>query len=382
VGDESGGAVRIVMLIQSYLPVLGGAQRQVERLGPLLEQEGFDVMVLTRRPPGTAPRERRAGLVVRRVPGPHTGTLGSANFTLRAMAELVRLRPDVVHVHDLLSPSTAALLATALRPAPVVAKVLSTGPGGDVDRLLHKPAGAIRMRLLARRFAGFVALSADVERELAGHGVPARRIWRIPNGVDTERFRPARDAAERAALRAASGLPDDGLPLWLYCGRFAAVKRLELLVEAMTRAPGRLLLVGEGDEQPRLRELVERRGLAGRVLLRPVVDDPAPLYRVADAYLSASSTEGMSGSVLEAMASALPVVAAPASGMAELLGDGAGIVLERADPAALAAQLSSLAGDAERARALGAAARERAGRDFSLASTAAQLAALYRTLAR
>lgn len=380
--SSAAGAMRVVMLIQSYLPVLGGAQRQVQRLGPLLRDEGFEVIVVTRRPPGTPLREAEPGLAVRRVPGPDTGPRGSLNFTLRAAGEIVRLRPDVVHVHDLLSPSTAALLGTALRPAPVAAKVLSTGPGGDIDRLLHKPAGAARLRLLARRFSAFVSLSGDVEDELRSHGVPAERVWRIPNGVDTTRFRPAASAQERLALRTGLGLPADGEPLWLYCGRFADIKRVDLLIEAMAGAPGRLLLVGEGAEEEVLRAQVRSLGLEDRVVIRPVVDDPAPLYRAADAYLSASTTEGMSGSVLEAMASALPVVAAPASGMDELLGGGAGVLLGDGAPAAFAAALTQLAGDPSQGAAAGAAARERAAGSFSLQSTAARLAALYRAIAR
>lgn len=374
--------MRVVMVIQSYLPVLGGAQRQVQRLGPLLEAEGFEVIVVTRRPPGTPLREAQPGIDVRRMPGPDTGPRGSLNFTARAAREIVRLRPDVVHVHDLLSPATAALLGTALRPAPVAAKVLSTGPGGDVDRLLHKPAGAARLRLLARRFAAFVSLSADVEAELRKHGVPADRVWRIPNGVDTGRFHPAACADERRAGRSALGLPADDQPLWLYCGRFADVKRVDLLVEALVDAPGRLLLVGEGGEEDALRRLVADRGLSDRVTLRPVVEDPAPLYRAADAYLSASTTEGMSGSVLEAMATALPVVAAPASGMDELLGGDAGVLVGDGAPATFAAALAALAADPGRAAAVGGAARERAVRDYSLQSTAAQLASMYRSIAR
>ena len=288
----------------------------------------------------------------------------------------------MVHVHDLLSPSTAALVGTALRPAPVAAKVLSTGPGGDVDRLLQKPAGAARLRLLARRFSAFVSLSADVEAELRDHGVPAGRVWRIPNGVDTARFRPVAGADERRAGRAELGLPVDDQPLWLYCGRFADVKRVDLLIEALAGAPGRLLLVGEGGEEAALRRLVEARGLSERVMLRPVVDDPAPLYRAADAYLSASTTEGMSGSVLEAMATALPVVAAPASGMDELLGGGAGVLLGDGGAPEFAAALTALAADPARGATAGSRARERAIRDFSLQSTAAQLAAMYRAIAR
>ncbi len=379
VGDVSG--MRVAMLIQSYLPVLGGAQRQVQRLGPLLADEGVDVTVVTRRPPGTALRQREPGVLVRRMPGPQTGSAGSLNYTARAAAEVVRLRPSLVHVHDLLSPATAALLGTALRPAPVVAKVLSTGPGGDVDRLLHKPAGAARMRLMARRVDAFVCLSADVEDELVDHGVPRERLHRIPNGVDTEAFCPSGPVTERRELRARLGLPPGDELLWLYCGRFAGVKRLNILVEALPDAPGRLLLVGEGADEPALRALARAHGLTDRVLFRPMVEDPAPLYRAADGYVSASGTEGMSGSVLEAMACGLPVVAAPASGMRELLGDGAGILLDRADPAQFAAALRTIARDPAWAAGIGAVARERAAAQFSLRATAGSLAELYRSLA-
>jgi glycosyltransferase involved in cell wall biosynthesis len=313
------------------------------------------------------------------MPGPDTGPLGSAAYTVGAALDLLRLRPDLIHVHDLLSPSTAALLATRLRPVPVVAKVLSTGPGGDVDRLLHKPGGARRLHRIGDRFAAFACLSHEVEDELAAHGVPRGRCRRIANGVDTTVFRPARDAAERRAAREALGIPVDDEPLWLSYGRFADVKRLDVLIDALAAAPGRLLLVGEGPLEARLRE--QAAGLGDRIVIRPVVDDTAPLCRAADAYLSASSTEGMSGAVLEAMAAGLPVVAAPASGMDALLGDGAGVLLDGGDAPAFTTALRELAADRGRGAALGARARARAERDFSLARTADLLTALYRELA-
>src|SRR5829696_4801306 len=132
------------MVIQSFLPVLGGAQRQVDLLAPLLQRRGIELTVITRRPAGTARRERRPGLEVRRMPGPDRGAAGSIAYTAGGLMALARLRPDVVHVHDLLSPSTIALLGRPLLRAPVIAKVLSTGPGGDLDRLLTKPLGRTR----------------------------------------------------------------------------------------------------------------------------------------------------------------------------------------------------------------------------------------------
>lgn len=363
------------MVIQSFLPVLGGAQRQVDLLGPLLERRGVSVDVVTRRPPNTTRFELRHGLRVRRMPGPVSGPGGSLAYTVCGATALALLRPDVVHVHDLLSPSTIALVSRPATRAPIVAKVLSTGPGGDIERLLTKPLGRSRLEAMAKAFAAFICLSGDVEEELVEHGVPRDRLHRIPNGVDVEHLRPASGDAERRSLRERHALPD-GAPLALYCGRFDSVKRLEMLVQAMRGSGWNLALVGEGAEEERLRRMAREQGLDGSIAFLPKVDDPAPLYRAADTYVSASSTEGMSNSVLEAMASGLPIVTARASGMEELVGADAGVLVD-ADAEAFTAALSALASDPDRRTALGAGARERARGDYSLEVTADRLLALY-----
>jgi glycosyltransferase involved in cell wall biosynthesis len=364
------------MVIQSFLPVLGGAQRQVDLLSPLLAQRGVDLTVLTRRPPGTPRREQRAGLKVRRMPGPDRGPLGSASYTAAGAVSLARLRPDVVHVHDLLSPATVALLSRPFVRAPIVAKVLSTGPGGDVDRLLTKPLGAHRLRAMASSFSAFVCLSEDVAEELRSHGVGEGRLRQIPNGVDVECFRPA-DPQERELERARLGLPADR-PLALYTGRFAPVKQLDQLIMAISEVPElSLLMVGEGTEEARLRGLVANLGLDGRVSMLPSVPDPALLYRAADLYASASSTEGMSNSVLEAMASGLPVVAMSASGMGELVSQATGSLVPSGDVAALAAALRALAVEPQQRRALGSAARDLVADRYSLGFVADRLRDLY-----
>jgi glycosyltransferase involved in cell wall biosynthesis len=372
--------LNVAVVAQAYAPVLGGAQRQVQALGPLLERRGISVHVVTRRPPGTAAREHQPGVEVHRVWVPSSRAGASAAFTLGGAWAARRLKVDAIYAQDLLSSSTAAMLAGAGKGTPIVAKVLSTGPRGDVDRLLDKPLGSLRMRAIARRAAAFVCLSDEVERELEELGVAQHKLFRIHNGVDANRFRPPH-GEERADARARLGVSDRE-PLFLYCGRFATVKRLDLLLHAFAAAPGRLVLAGEGNQEPVVRELIGQAELAERVSLLGMVDDPAPLYRAADAYVSASSTEGMSGSVLEAMASALPVVALPASGMHELLGADAGIVAEEDTPAALAAKMRLVADDPQLRSRLGAAARQRSVARFSLEATADRLAELFAEVAR
>ncbi len=361
--------MRVAMVIQVFDPVLGGAQRQVERLGPPLERRGAEVHVVTRRVPDTPGFEQRPGLAVHRVGRALSGAAASVQYSSLGALTVARLRPDVIHAHDLLSPSTAALLASRGGSTPVVAKVLSAGLGGDIDRLLRKPFGRRRLDAMARRFSAFIALSDEVAAELGEHGVPAERIRRIPNGVDAAAFRPA-SAEERARERAALGVGEDEL-LAIYCGRFYETKHVDVLIEAARETDMRLLVYGEGPVEADLRRLA-----GDRVEIRRPVRDTAPLHRAADLYLSASEAEGMSGSVLEAMAAGTVVIAAPAPGMEELLGGGAGVITPDRTPEAFATAIREL-GSPDARRPLADAARERVLARYSLDSVADQLTALY-----
>jgi len=141
------------------------------------------------------------------------------------------------------------------------------------------------------------------------------------------------------------------------------------------------VLVGNGSEQDAVEAQARQEGLAGRVHVRAAVSDPAPLLRAADLYVSSSSTEGMSNSVLEALASGLPVVASPASGMGEIVTPATGALAADTGAQALGAAIAALATAAQERATRAAAARELIVSRYSLRSTADQLVALYRRLA-
>jgi glycosyltransferase involved in cell wall biosynthesis len=372
--------VRVVAVIQAFAPVVGGAQRQLERLAPRLQARGVELDIVTRRPPGAPASERIPGAAVHRVSPFDGGVAVSRAFVARGVGRTVSLRPDVIYAHDLLSPSLVGLIGSVATGAPLVVKVLATGPGGDVGRLLEKPLGRARLRLVARRAAAFVCLTSEIEQELVSRGARRERMHRIPNGIDASYFRPP-TAAERHVRRAELGIaPSEHVAL--YCGRFADVKRLDVVVRALTGAPHRLILVGEGPAADAVSRAAREAGIESRVEMRAAVDDTAPLYHAADVFVSASHSEGMSGSVLEAMASGLPVVAARASGMSELLGDGRGVLLSNDGEAGFARALAELAADPSRCAALGRAARGWVVERYSLESTADALVALYAELLR
>lgn len=370
--------MRVAMVVQRFRPHIGGAELQIERLAPRLAARGVEVSVVTRRLPDTAARERLDGLDVIRVRVPAAESAASVAYTCGAVAALARIRPDVIHVHGLLSPATIGLIGGAVLRVPVVAKVLSSGPCGSLRRLLNKPFSEARLRAIGRRVDAVITVAEESERELLEQGVPAHLLVRIPNGVDATAFRPP-GPGEKERLRAVLDIPDG--PLALYCGRLERPKRVPELIEAFAAAgAGHLLVVGDGSEHERARALAASPALQGRVIVRPAVEHTAPLYRAADLYLSASVREGMSGSVLEAMASGLCVGAAPAGGMVELLADGAGMLLPADGTAGLATGIRELVLHADHRARLGAAARARVESQYSLDRTADRLVALYRRL--
>lgn len=371
--------MRVATIIQGFAPVVGGEQRLIQRWAPLWEPRGADTIVFTRRVASRlAIRERQPGLTVWRVPG--SGTTrphGQAAWLTGATAGVVASRPDVIQAMDLRSPTTIALAAARVLRVPVVAKVLSTGPSGDLNRLRTKPLAERRLRATIRDVSAFICMTEQIRDELLEHGVAEHKLHLMPNGVDADHYRPG-TPDERASERRRLGIGDDEL-MALFCGRLNPVKRLDVVLEAFADLPGRVVFVGDGTDEQRLRELAEAPALRGRVSILPPVEDTAPLHRAADVYVSASQTEGMSVSVLEAMATGRAVVASPASGMDVLLGGGAGILAADAGAAALAAALREAA-DPARRQAIGERARERAQSRYSLQANADAMLALYESV--
>jgi glycosyltransferase involved in cell wall biosynthesis len=167
----------------------------------------------------------------------------------------------------------------------------------------------------------FVSISARIHTELREVGVPEERIWELPNGVDTDHFRPL-DPPGRAALRRGLGFPR-GL-LTLFTGRLAHQKGLDVLLRAWPRVLARcpqalLLLVGDGEARPELESLARTLGIAPTVRWLGARNDVAPYLQAADVYVFPSRGEGMPVALLEALAVGLPVVATDVEGVRELL---------------------------------------------------------------
>ncbi len=233
---------------------------------------------------------------------------------------------------------------------------------------------------LSGRPAAIVANSRTGAAWHQGLGYPARKLRVIPNGFDTDRFRP--DPAARAAVRAELGIPEDALVV----GRVARLdpaKDYPGLADAARLALKQrprlfFLLVGQGVEPaaPGL-EAWQEPPLAGRSLLLGYRSDVPRLMAAMDLHLSNSLSEGLPNAVGEAMAAGLPNLVTDAGDSRELVGD-TGLVVEPGQPYALGAALAELAGrDQEELARRGEAARRRIQEHYSLQAMVRAYAELY-----
>lgn len=370
--------LHVAMLIHDYLPHIGGAERQLATLAPALMAQGVKVSVLTRGRKGSPAFERIDGVDVYRaklLPGKPFASLA---YTAQTLTALARIRPDLLHVHGLFGTMTTGLAAKALSGLPMVAKLLRGGAGlGDIDRLRAKFYGKSRLRAIAEHVDGFIAISPDLIDELDAIGVEGSRCHLIPNGVDTNRFRPP-EPVERRALRRSLDLEEDA-PIVVFSGRLEREKRVDRLLsvwpEVTARHPEALLvIVGDGSQAARLRETApDRTRFVGPV------DHVSPYLRAADVFALPSLAEGLSNAVLEALACGLPALVSDIPGNRHLIThERNGLLLPIDDDRRLADTLAALIAEPDRRRELGSAGRELIERQYTLARTADRLVDLYR----
>ncbi|MBK6552356.1 MAG: TIGR03088 family PEP-CTERM/XrtA system glycosyltransferase [Rhodocyclaceae bacterium] len=291
-----------------------------------------------------------------------------------------QLRPAIVHSRNLAALEVAVPAWAAGVPVRIHGE-----HGRDVGDLkgLNKTYQWLR-RLYNPFVTHFIALSRDLENYLLDPvGIARRKVTQIYNGVDAERFHPA------------DGLPIiDGCPFrrpqhWLVgtVGRMQTVKDQTLLARAFVRAlerePAlrqrlRLVMVGEGPLRAQAQEMLDAAGVADLAWLPGERHDVPDILRGLDCFVLPSLAEGISNTILEAMASGLPVIATRVGGNPELVLEGeTGRLVPVGDVEALASALIDDAHAPEADRAAGLAGRWQVERRFSMDSMVAAYRGLY-----
>jgi sugar transferase (PEP-CTERM/EpsH1 system associated) len=302
-----------------------------------------------------------------------------------------RLRPAILHTRNL-----SSLDAIVPAKAAGVGRFIHGEHGWDVDNLGgHRVKPALLRRLHAPLVDRYVAVSRHLERYLIERiGVDAGRITRICNGVDVERFNPVGngvisnlDGNHPFSKKALFG--DDAFVIGTV-GRAQQVKDQATLIHGFAevvrahpqlRKRLRLAIIGDGPLLADLRELARATGVADVAWLPGALDNVSDVLRTFDLFVLPSLNEGISNTILEAMASGLPVVATRAGGNAEIVSDGCwGRLFEPGDIPGLATLLSDYASNGEIRAAHANAARRAACEHFSLDTMIARYVSLYETL--
>ena len=313
------------------------------------------------------------------------GRLNSGfQFLLGRLARIMRdFRPGIVHSRNW--GGIEAIPAARLSRVPVA---IHSEHGYEVDMLDGLPT----RRRIFRRFA-YAAADAvfTVSEELRSYHArqgwfPPERIRVLPNGVNTSQF--ARRPLERQETRQRLGLGDGSLVLGSV-GRLVSIKDHATLLQAaevlISRGmPVHVLLVGLGPELAKHKAFVAASPrLSGRVIFAGAVSDVPALLNAMDVFILPSFSEGMSNTLLEAMASSLSVVATRVGGNPELVEHKrSGWLFEPGDVMGLAVILEHIGGDYGLRQELGEAARRRAVQHFSLEGMIGSYRSLYGELAR
>ena len=254
-------------------------------------------------------------------------------------------------------------------------------------RLSDAPA-SLKRRLvnpwLARIPNRLFAVSEDLRRELIGQGFPANRLGVIFNGIDPGVLTTDED---RRRARLLMGISDSTLVVGSVA-RLDPVKDLTTLIAGFAelhrrRADSVLLIVGDGPERGALAGAAAAQGLDRHVHFTGYRSDARALLPAMNIYASTSISEGISLTLLEAMAAGLPIVATRVGGTPEVVIDGeTGLLVPARNVPALSSGLMTLAESADTRREMGSRARLRVERHFSLDRMLAEYHRTYRQLAR
>lgn len=349
--------MRVLILIDLFPPIVGGAETHAGELARALTKRGVDVQVLTRRSRPDLPAEETLsdGVRVSRLDAPGGKRLGKYGV-IPAFKKALRTRADSYDLIYLCGfralglpiANCARRLGKALILRAEVCGELSGAfildqPGRGRSALLHRvfsPLVAARNR---RMIPGhhFLAISSVVADEYRKHGVADQAILRISNGIDLTRFSPV-DADQKSSLRKRLGV-HSAAPVFCYTGKLNRGKGLDTLLPAWKRwvdekLPGSLLLVGAGGGQylsweNECRAFVDQHNLHDRVQFAGYQQNVEEWLQASDLFVFPSEMESFGLSPLEAAACGLPVISSNAGALSETVPDGcAGRALAPGNP--------------------------------------------------
>ena len=368
--------MRIALFTETFLPKTDGIVTTLCQTIRQLRELGHEVLVFA--PEGGIPKFEGFPVVgMKSSAFPLYPELRLALPRASMRRTLTEFNPDILHVADPALLGIAALYYGGGQYGGALHLPVVISYHTDLPQYLHYYGlGFLErhvwkiLRIRHRRAAINLCTSTLMVEQLRDHGIEHLALW--PGGVDAALFCPGRRSAEMR-YRLTDGHPDN--PLLLYVGRLSAEKNLDALRMWLAAVPGaRLALVGDGPQRKHLEE--HFKGLPVHFAGFLHKEELASAYASSDIFVMPSLTETLGLVVLEAMCSGLPVVAARAGGIPEMIEDGVSGYLVEDDGAAID-RITQLLQSPEKRTTMGAAARTHASQR-SWRSATEQLVEYYR----
>ena len=347
-------------------PSVGGSGILATSLGEELVNRGHEVHFFSYERPFRLP-ENKPGLHFHPVVVNDYQLFRYPDYTLPLsvrMEEVTREHQlDVLHVHYAVPHATAAILARSMLPPALQPRVVTTLHGTDTTLLGRDPGYGPAIRHALTHSDAVTAVSDFLRQE-------TRRLldFQSPIEVIHNFFAPRPSLRSRETVRAELGVRENET-LILHSSNLRPLKRIDLMLNAVAliqpRKAFKMLVLAGGSFDPFIVQ-VRELGLENRVVVRENVIDIEEYVQASDLFLTTSETESFCLSLLEAMCFGRPGVARRVGGIPEVVEhERSGLLVNGADPAALAAEVTRLILDPDLRNRLGQAAQARARELFS-----------------
>jgi glycosyltransferase involved in cell wall biosynthesis len=372
--------IKVAMVISKAEASLGGTQKQALRLADELQSQAVSVFVLTKRKSRkraqTQGKELNGRVQIVYLPVTDLQPAWSFLFSLLIWAWVNRGSFQIIHAHNAATGVIASIIGW-LTGKKVIVKIPSLKyvqylNGGSLSREL-------RRWIITKKTDRFIAVSTEMLEALREAGIAPEKLALISNGIELTAPRNTNPCALKQEL---SENPER--PVVLFVGRLVKEKGVDRLLRAWASLPGHetmlLLIVGDGPLREDLESQAKKLRLFPSVRFLGHQAEVSKFYSVADLFVLPSKTEGMSNSLLEAMAAGLPVVASKVGGNKDVIEDQqSGFLVDWEDTTLCAEMLLTLLSDTELRQRMGNAARRQVSA-FAMSDVAERYHDLYQAV--
>ncbi len=378
---------RILMIIAQYYPVIGGAEIQAKRISEYLVKKGFPVSVITvKKNQNLKSYERVNGVEIHRLKFLKIPKFGKYLLLIHEFFYLLWKGRDfdVFHCHQGLGFSSIGVLVAKILKKPVIVKISNTGERFDLNVLRKTYLPGVIFCKFIKLADRIIYLNEEMKEELIKSGVNEKKLLKIPNGIDTEKFRVISEE-EKTKFKKQLDI-DEKLPVLIYTGTLQKKKNLNTLIKVaeILKNQGekfKLLIVGDGGEREVLEKEVEEKNLGDFVLFKGKQEKIEKFLFASDIFILPSFVEGLSNALLEAGSCGLCCVVSDIPGNREVVENGVnGFLVSPFDVNGFVQKIKVLIDNKDLRKKIGYKIREKIEEKFSLQKIVCSYIAIYKEL--